>query len=141
MRGFLLTHLVQVKNPAVVKTTLALCSTVSVKNPAVAKTTPFTLPFCRSLCRFSFAVSFVVRCVVRFLCHFRVARSPPSDCYVVLNATYNTHANSTAARFISSFTSIYACVTAMLRCPAKLASTRTPMPLFANVVINVLLPL
>ena len=33
-------------------------------------------------------------------------------------------------------TSIYLCVVAMLRCPAKLASTRTPTPLLANVVIN-----
>ena len=45
---------------------------------------------------------------------------------------YTTQINSTALRFISSLTSMYFCVTAMLRCPARLAKTRTPMPLLAK---------
>ena len=49
-------------------------------------------------------------------------------------------ASSTALRFMSSFTSMYFCVTEMLRCPAKLASTRTPMPLLAKLVMNVRRP-
>jgi hypothetical protein len=49
-------------------------------------------------------------------------------------------ASSTALRFMSSFTSIYFWVTAIDLCPAKLASTRTPMPLLARLVMNVRRP-
>ena len=41
-----------------------------------------------------------------------------------------------STRFISSCTSMYRCVTAIERCPARLASTRTPMPLLAKVVMK-----
>ena len=46
--------------------------------------------------------------------------------------------NSTAFAICSAFTSIYLCVTAIELCPASSASTRTPMPLLARRVMNVL---
>ena len=49
-------------------------------------------------------------------------------------------ASSTALRFMSSFTSIYFWVTAIDLCPARLASTRTLMPLLARLVMNVRRP-
>ena len=49
-------------------------------------------------------------------------------------------ANSTALRFMTSLTSIYFWVTAIDLCPAKLASTRTLMPLLARLVMNVRRP-
>ena len=50
-------------------------------------------------------------------------------------------ASSTALRFMSSLTSIYSWVVAMLLWPARLANTRTPTPLLASVVMKVRLPL
>ena len=92
------TKLHPIKKPSSAKNHTFKTIAVQAKNQAVEKNTLFTAVSAVRCVTYR-----VVRCSFALCITCRVTRLPPFACYVVSNAI---HTNSTAARFISSFTSM-----------------------------------
>lgn len=66
---------------------------------------------------------------------------PPAGGFFLVLSKDNQESNSTAERMSLGLLSIYFCVTARLRCPAKSINTRTDTPISLSFVMNVRLEL